>query len=44
MTLFEFSLAFTMIISLLALRFGIPLLVMAVGRFFCCRVLHLNTA
>ncbi len=42
MTPLEFLIVLSVMLTLLVLRFGIPMLVMAVGRFFCCRVLHLN--
>jgi hypothetical protein len=42
MTPLEFLIVLSMFLVLFVLRFGIPMLVMAIGRFFCCRVLHLN--
>jgi hypothetical protein len=42
MTPLEFLIVLSMFLVLFVLRFGIPMLVMAIGRLFCCRVLHLN--
>jgi hypothetical protein len=42
MTPLEFLIITAVILSLAVLRFGIPILVMWLGRFVYCRVLHLN--
>jgi hypothetical protein len=42
MTPLEFLLILFVMVSLAVLRFGIPILFMWLGRFVCCRVLHLN--
>lgn len=42
MTPFEYLIVVLFIVSLVVLRFGLPLLIFGLGRFIFGRVLHLN--
>lgn len=42
MTPLEFLIILVVMVTLVVLRFGVPMVVIWLGRFVCDRVLHLN--